>query len=228
MAIKTKVSSYYRAVESDTLATAFETNQIAVRSELKDRNLGVRLDDKTYRTTETGYLCSFTVDVGGYGGRKEMVEQSAQLFVRVNEVTISEKVLNQVRQAFDGIYVGVYGGGISRITVSGITKMWSGPWYNETNIPNTEIRDLRNLMAAAVDSRGTTFEFHDGLRTRKWKVIPSTFSSERNVQLNNLEKYEFSFLGASFNQNFNHVESSRGKLQEYSGPVARYHIRQVF
>lgn len=217
-----------RVASSFMLGTEKHINGAAQIGRILNRN-GYTPHNRDASIEDLGHLCSVKVlNANPFGGISQKLQKSPLYFLRVNSMSVTDKVLNQVRQAFDGIYVGIYGGGLSRISVSGITKLWTGSLCRQDGIRRTvEINNLRQLMTDMASARGLVFAFHDGFRARQWKVIPSTFDTSKNVNNNNLESYSFSFLGASFNQKLSHVETQFGSMQQFSGSTAYYHVVQV-
>ena len=243
------VESYYQTIgqrDCDIRTTVGEalSNPVdtAIHYDFRQLKLPFSLPDATESIFDNGKICYMTyedendavsfIQGKAYKITSNLVNRFTNIFLRVQQVSISERPLSQIKQTFDGVYAGVYGGSIARISISGITHLWSGKRAfsvegKKNNPTNIEIEALHRLMNLVCNMRGGIFNFHDGFRARKWQVIPSSFATIKNVGQNNQEVYEIQFLGASFNQKFGHVESAGGNLQRFSGPTARFPSRNI-
>lgn len=152
------------------------------------------------------------------------------LFMRVQEITIHEKPITQIKQTFDGIYASAYGGSIAQIHIRGITNLWSTmKWksgqHNTTT--NVEAAAIREMMVTMAQAKNAVFSFQDGFRSQKIYVIPSSFATSKTVSQNNMETYNISFYGSSFQQKMVALEASgyyggADPLYRFNGPTASF------
>lgn len=218
--------------------------QSIFNTDLRDLDTPYTLPGETENVSDRGRVCyisfnpllSATSGVAGVVGsilQNVLLNSATDFFIRVQDLRINERPLTQVKQSFDGVYAGLYGGGVSKITLSGITKIWSGRQFNDWTVNggepiNSEIEMIGKLFNLMSNAKGAVFEFHDGIRARKWPVIPVSFTSVKSVSHPNLETYEAQFVGASFGQKFRHIDTAGVPMLSLHGPTATLQKRNLF
>jgi hypothetical protein len=177
-----------------------------------------------------GSLLSLS-NVLGSAAQKMFGPTSVDLFIRAQNIKISQRTLSQIKQTFDGVYAGVYGGSIASVSIQGITKLWSnqntGGTLSSAAPTNTEIDWLQKTMALMSSMKGAVFHYHDGFAARKWGVIPDSFTTSKSTSHNNQEVYTINFKGASYGERLTHIETMAADLFRFTGPTAKYQTKKI-
>ena len=160
---------------------------------------------------------------------QSLYNTSVDYFFRPQSITITQKPITQVKQTFDGIFAGTYGGGLGSIKIDGVTKLWSYRNSNQSDTPiNVEAEVIERLMMVLANARGLIFNFHDGFQARKWPCILQSYSSVKSVAHQNQQVYSISLLIGSFAQKFRHVNRAGSSTTDLGiFPIGGYPARRV-